>query len=160
MIACSFLSPLHVPLCLSIRSLQKGSPSMSGSLFNSSFMGCLLSACSILCHGSGGSRVLGKGSEQSTDGVGSSWICLSPFHGSLPCFRYPSSVFLQHACMCACMLSCFSCIQLFATLWIQPAGILCPWDSPGKDSGVGCYSLLQGVFLTLGPNLSLLCPLH
>ena len=61
MIACSFLSPLHVPLCLSIRSLQKGSPSMSGSLFNSSFMGCLLSACSILCHGSGALGCWGRG---------------------------------------------------------------------------------------------------
>ena len=24
-----------------------------------------------------------------------------------------------------------------------PAGILCPWDSPGKNSGEGCHFLLQ-----------------
>ena len=30
---------------------------------------------------------------------------------------------------------------------LQPAGILCPWNSPGKDTGVGCHSLLQGLFL-------------
>ena len=24
----------------------------------------------------------------------------------------------------------------------------CPWDSPGKDTGVGSHSLLQGIFLT------------
>ena len=28
------------------------------------------------------------------------------------------------------------------------------WDSPGKDTGVGSHSLLQGIFLTQGSNLS------
>ena len=27
---------------------------------------------------------------------------------------------------------------------------LCPWDSPGKNTGVGCHSLLQGIFPTQG----------
>ena len=27
---------------------------------------------------------------------------------------------------------------------------LCPWDSPGKNTGVGSHSLLQGVFPTQG----------
>ena len=31
---------------------------------------------------------------------------------------------------------------------LQPARLLCPWDSPGKNTGVGCQSLLQGLFLT------------
>ena len=29
------------------------------------------------------------------------------------------------------------------------------WDSPGKNTGVGCHSLLQGIFLTQGSNLGL-----
>ena len=29
---------------------------------------------------------------------------------------------------------------------------LCPWDSPGKNTEVGCHSLLQGIFLTQGSN--------
>ena len=29
-------------------------------------------------------------------------------------------------------------------LW--PVRLLCPWNSPSKNTGVGCYSLLQGVF--------------
>ena len=62
-LACSFLSPLHASLFLSIKSLQKGGPSVPGFLFNSAFMGCLLSACSTLCHGSGDSQGLEKGSE-------------------------------------------------------------------------------------------------
>ena len=27
-----------------------------------------------------------------------------------------------------------------------------PWDFPGKNTGVGCHSLLQGIFLTQGSN--------
>ena len=45
-------------------------------------------------------------------------------------------------------------------LW--PTRLLCPWDSPGKSSGVGCCALLQGIFLTQGSKLHLLhlCLLH
>ena len=37
----------------------------------------------------------------------------------------------------------------------QPQGpqhtrLLCPWDCPGKTTGVGCHSLLQGIFPTQG----------
>ena len=42
-----------------------------------------------------------------------------------------------------------SSVQLFATPWIvaYQASIL-PRDSPGKDTGVGCHFLLQGIFPT------------
>ena len=33
-------------------------------------------------------------------------------------------------------------------------------DSPGKNTGVGCHSLLQGIFLTQESNLHLLSLLH
>ena len=36
-----------------------------------------------------------------------------------------------------------------------PARLLCPWDFPGKNTGVGCHFLLQGIFLTQGSNLHL-----
>ena len=29
---------------------------------------------------------------------------------------------------------------------LQPARFLCPWNFPGKNSGVGCHFLLQGIF--------------
>ena len=29
---------------------------------------------------------------------------------------------------------------------LQPSRLLCPWNSPGKNTGVGCHFLLQGVF--------------
>ena len=38
----------------------------------------------------------------------------------------------------------------------QPARLLCPRDFPGKNTGVGCHSLLQGFFLIQGSNLGLL----
>ena len=39
---------------------------------------------------------------------------------------------------------------------LQSARLLRPWDSPGKNTGVGCHALLQGIFLTQGSNLHLL----
>ena len=39
---------------------------------------------------------------------------------------------------------------------LQPARLLCPWDSPGKNTGVGCHALLQGIFPTPGSNPDLL----
>ena len=35
---------------------------------------------------------------------------------------------------------------------LQPTRLLCPWDSPGKNTGVGCHALLQGIFPTQGLN--------
>ena len=37
---------------------------------------------------------------------------------------------------------------------------LCPWDSPGKNTGVGCHELLYRIFLTQGSTLGLLSLLH
>ena len=39
-------------------------------------------------------------------------------------------------------------------LW--PISLLCPWDSPGKNTGMGCHALLQGIFPVQGANLHLL----
>ena len=38
--------------------------------------------------------------------------------------------------------------------------LLCPWDSPGKNTGVGCHALLQGIGPIQGLNPCLLHPLH
>ena len=50
-----------------------------------------------------------------------------------------------------------------SSLWphgLQPARLLCPWDSPGKNIGVGCHFLLQGILPTQGSNLHLLSLSH
>ena len=52
-----------------------------------------------------------------------------------------------------CMLSCFSPVQLFVTPWTI-AHQARPWNSPGKNTGVGCRVPL-GNFPIKGSNLCL-----
>ena len=40
---------------------------------------------------------------------------------------------------------------------LQPTRLFCAWNSPGKNTGVGCHFLLQGIFPTQGSNPG---PLH
>ena len=50
-----------------------------------------------------------------------------------------------------------SCLALFTPMDpLQQARLLCPWNSPGKNTGVDCHTLLQGIFLTQGLNSGLL----
>ena len=57
----------------------------------------------------------------------------------------------------ACILSRFIHVWPFG---LQPASLLCPWDSPGKNTIVDCHALLQGIFLSQGSNSRLSCLLH
>ena len=41
------------------------------------------------------------------------------------------------------------CVRLFCSPMV--CGLLCPWDFPGENTGVGCRFLLQGLFPTLHP---------
>ena len=57
----------------------------------------------------------------------------------------------------------FSCSVVFDSLCpsgLQPARLLCPWDSLSKNTGVGCRARLWEIFPTQGSNLGLLCLLH
>ena len=42
----------------------------------------------------------------------------------------------------------------------EPSRLLCPWNFPGKNTGVGCHFFLQGICPTQGSSLHLLCLLH
>ena len=47
------------------------------------------------------------------------------------------------------------------SLWpcgLWPSRLLCPWDSPGKNTGVCCHALLQGLFRTQALNPHLMFP--
>ena len=53
----------------------------------------------------------------------------------------------SHCCCCCC---CCCCCQVASVVsnsvqphGLQPTRLLCPWDSPGKNTGVGCHFLLQ-----------------
>jgi len=56
----------------------------------------------------------------------------------------------QYCCCSATQLNTIPC-------GLQPARLLCPWGSPGKNTGVDCHFLRQGIFPTQGSDL---CPLH
>ena len=43
---------------------------------------------------------------------------------------------------------------------LEPARLFCPWYFPGKNTGMGCHALLQGIFPTQGSNPRLLCLLQ
>ena len=50
-------------------------------------------------------------------------------------------------CVCARVVSCANSLPSHR-LW--PTRLLCQWDFPGKNTGVGCHALLQEIFLTQG----------
>ena len=55
---------------------------------------------------------------------------------------YPKRIMIDILLLCAGILSYFSHVRLFAALWTITTRLLCPWDSPGKNTGVGCHFLL------------------
>ena len=59
-------------------------------------------------------------------------------------------------CVCVCVCKSLSRVLLFATPWTVALQGPLSVGFPGKNTGVDCYSLLQGIFLTQGSNLSLL----
>ena len=44
--------------------------------------------------------------------------------------------------------SCSVVSDFFWPYGLQPVRLFCPWDSPDKNTGVGCHALLQGLFKT------------
>ena len=83
-----------------------------------------------------------------------SLIILEHFLGAISLYIEDISIL----CVCVC-----SVIQSRLTLWphgLQPTRLLWPWNLPGKHTWASCHFLLQGIFLTQGPNLYLLHPLH
>ena len=60
-------------------------------------------------------------------------------------------------CVCVCVCVCVSHSAVSDSLQRHGARrLLRPWDSPGKNTGVDSYSLLQGIFLIQGSNPGLL----
>ena len=60
---------------------------------------------------------------------------------------------VSKACCCCCLVSC---VRHFVTPRIVACQVLCPWNFPGKNTGVGSHSLLQGIFPTKGLKPGLL----
>ena len=52
-----------------------------------------------------------------------------------------------------------SCSVVSDSWWphgLESSRLLCPWNFPGRNTGVGCHSLFQGTFPTRGSNPGLL----
>ena len=59
------------------------------------------------------------------------------------------------------LLSRFSRVRLCAQPHRrQPTRLLCPWDSPGKNTGVGCHFLLQCMKAKSKSEVAQSCPTH
>ena len=94
-----------------------------------------------------------------------SWASLPPltpalyviteYLGELPTLysKFPLAVLHMHECMWSRLRRVWLSAALKGLL---PSRCLCPWDSPGKNTGVGCSNLLQGIFPTQGLNPGLL----
>ena len=69
--------------------------------------------------------------------------------------------FPKHGCSCYMHAkSVQSCLTLCNPKVCSRPGSSVPGDSPGKNAGVGCHALLQGIFLMQGSNPHLLYLLH
>ena len=58
--------------------------------------------------------------------------------------------------LCNCVLGHSITSRALRPHGLQPTRPLCPWNFPGKNTGVGCHFLLQGVFSTQRLNPSFL----
>ena len=72
-------------------------------------------------------------------------------------FKYWSlqDSFLWMLLFFSCCAVCLVCAVMSSSLWphgLWPTRLLCPWDFPGKSTGVSCHALLKGIFLTQGSS--------
>ena len=92
-----------------------------------------------------------------------SYVWLSPFTVQLKLLQL-----CAHVCVCVCERErererkrekereWLSHVWLFVTPWTVACQFLCPWNSPGQNTGLGNHSLLQQIFPTQGVNPGLL----
>ena len=66
----------------------------------------------------------------------------------------PPKLFIDH--LHCTMLSCLVALTLCNPMDYSPPGSSIHGDSPGKNAGVGCHALLQGIIPTQGSNAGLL----
>ena len=69
----------------------------------------------------------------------------------------PRCVYSCMLCVCVCVYVCV-CVCVRCSVMsdsLRPTRPLCSWSSPGKNTGVSSYFLLQGIFLTQGLNLGI-----
>ena len=73
-----------------------------------------------------------------------------------PVCGLPTQNIMGFDCITTPLLLLISLWFLLYAFGLEPARLLCPWNFPGKNTGVGSHSSLQGIFLTQGSNPGLL----
>ena len=68
----------------------------------------------------------------------------------------PYVLFLFFESMCVCVLSCFRCVKLCATLWTATCQTPLSKGFSRQNTGMCCRALLQKIFWNQGSNLHLL----
>ena len=63
--------------------------------------------------------------------------------------------YVEAFCLWWLVVTLLSHVQLLWPHALQPTRLLCAWDFPGNNIGVGCHFLLQGIFSIQGLNLGL-----
>ena len=81
------------------------------------------------------------------------WIILLDDFMTIQASLWLSDEYSDYLCVPTQSLSC---VQLFVTPWTVARRLFCPLDFSGKNTWVGCFFLLQGIFLTEGSNPCLL----
>ena len=98
--------------------------------------GCITNRCCVLCL------------------VVQSWptLCNPNFNGDCPgkntgvgCHAFLQGLISTHGSNLLLLLSHFSRVRLCVTHRWQPTRLPRPWDSQGKNTGVGCHFLLLGL---------------
>ena len=89
---------------------------------------------------------------------GSNSLLLWPFHLQADSIALSHLGILQTACWCCC---CEVTSVVSDSLWShrrQPTRLPHPWDSPGKNTGVGCHFLLQCMKVKSESEVAQSCP--
>ena len=81
-------------------------------------------------------------------------------HAYINFFLFPLSFRLWHLFLCVCVCVCVCVCHTVMSDSLEPQGLqltrlLSPWNSPGKNTGVGSRSLFHGIFLAQGWNSGL-----
>ena len=95
-------------------------------------------------------------------------ISLFQIHFNNPDFYFPSSmitilvnIYYIFCFMCQCCCCCWVTSVVSDSVWPrrgQPTRLPSPWDSPGKNTGVGCHVLLQCMKVKSESEVAQLCP--
>ena len=98
-----------------------------------------------------------KGSMKWPEEISPTSYCLTSYNHMKLKGSLWNSLYSKQACCCSPCCGCLVAKSCPTLLWphvLWPTRLLCAWDFPGKNTGVVCHFLLQGIFPTQRLNPS------